>query len=401
MVTEAQPNSKAVATVTAKITRGRPENDPLVLTIDKVRREISREPSLTEMEIIDFLNFCQAEQVDPFRKEIYLVKIPSQPAYYVIAIQTYLKMAEDNPNFKGYEAGVFTHIKDNSKPIQYEGELFPEGEILIGGWARVWRKDREKPIYAAVNLREYVKRTREGKLTRFWEDQPASMIRKIALSHAIKEAFPNRFTLTVTDAEFSEVKEDELPEPFMKDNAVEWRKVYAKLGEMGITHDDACQMLKIKSIKEDWIDKGQTIGDFVETIAELLAKTGRIVSAKQEEEKANIQTPTENEPTIKATIIDKITVAPDDDILFPETATVAPEPPPEPPPSTEKDNWADARTLIEDLRKTTHPKIEDEIKDRLLNFYHLRSPLPKGIRASVELLALEHQGNFYKWLGTL
>ena len=70
MVTE----SKLIAKVEATITRGRPKDAPLVLTMDRVRREICREPSLTDLEIIDFLNVCQAEQLDPLRKEILLIK---------------------------------------------------------------------------------------------------------------------------------------------------------------------------------------------------------------------------------------------------------------------------------------------------------------------------------------
>ena len=62
--------NKTITNVQATITRGRPKDAPLVLTIDRVRREICREPSLTDLEIIDFLNACQAEQLDPLRKEI-------------------------------------------------------------------------------------------------------------------------------------------------------------------------------------------------------------------------------------------------------------------------------------------------------------------------------------------
>ncbi len=278
MVTGPKINT-AVANVEATITRGRPKGDPLVLTIDRVRREICRELSLTELEIIDFLNFCQAEQMDPFRKEIYLVKIPNQPAYYVIAIQTFFKMAESNAAYRGYEAGIVANIKDGP-PIFREGEFLLDGETLAGGWAKVWRADRDKPIYSAVNLKEHQKYTKEGRVTRFWQDQPAGMIRKIALSKAFREAFPNRFSMAYTDAEYEAIDDNQLeeftlPEPFMKDNEVEWRKVYARLKEMGLGHDEACQLLNIKSIKEDWIGKGQSIGDFVETVAEALTKRGR------------------------------------------------------------------------------------------------------------------------------
>ena len=170
--------------------------------------------------------------------------------------------------------------------------MIDEAETLTGGWARVWRADRDKPIYSAVNLREYIKRTKDGQTTDFWDDQPAAMIRKIALSKALREAFPNRFCMSVTDAEFevvnssaSQSEEFTLPEPFMKDNEVEWRKVYARLKEMGLGHDQACQLLNIKSIKQDWMDQGQSIGDFIDAVAEALTKRGRQESTGSEAQK--------------------------------------------------------------------------------------------------------------------
>ena len=141
--------NKTIANVQATIMRGRPKDAPLVLTMDRVRREICREPSLTDLEIIDFLNACQAEQLDPLRKEILLIKIPGQPAYYVITVLSYLKIAENNVAYKGHQAGVVGKTKDGSS-IYHEGELIDEVETLTGGWARVWRADRDKPIYSAV-----------------------------------------------------------------------------------------------------------------------------------------------------------------------------------------------------------------------------------------------------------
>ena len=104
--------NKTITNIEALITRGRPKDAPLMLTIDRVRREICHESSLTDLEIIDFLNVCQAEQLDPLRKEILLIKNPGQPAYYVITLLSYLKMAENNAAYKGHQAGVVGKTKD-------------------------------------------------------------------------------------------------------------------------------------------------------------------------------------------------------------------------------------------------------------------------------------------------
>jgi len=393
MVTE----SKLITKVEATVIRGRPKDAPLVLTMDRVRREICREPSLTDLEIIDFLNVCQAEQLDPLRKEILLIKIPGQPAYYVITVLSYLKIAENNAAYKGHQAGVVGKTKDGAS-VYHEGELIDEAETLTGGWARVWRADRDKPIYSAVNLREYIKRTQDGQITDFWDDRPAAMIRKIALSKALREAFPNRFGMSVTDAEFEVVnssasrsEEFTLPEPFMKDNEVEWSKVYARLKEMGLGHDEACQLLKIKSIKQDWMDKGQTIGDFIDTVAEALMKRGR-----QE------LTVSEAQYSSTSNSVSKTVPTPDNgDILFDQIDSPA-----MPPDTTAgiQDTAVDEQWIIETIKELQKKGCGEvspaKLKDRFLKLYHLQEPLA-GVKDALAKLAPQHTSDFCKWLHQL
>ena len=393
MVTE----SKLITKVEATVMRGRPKDAPLVLTMDRVRREICREPSLTDLEIIDFLNVCQAEQLDPLRKEILFIKNPGQPAYYVITVLSYLKIAENNAAYKGHQAGVVGKTKDGAS-VYHEGELIDEAETLTGGWARVWRADRDKPIYSAVNLREYIKRTQDGQITDFWDDQPAAMIRKIALSKALREAFPNRFNMSVTDAEFEVVnssasrsEEFTLPEPFMKDNEVEWSKVYARLKEMGLGHDEACQLLKIKSIKQDWMDKGQTIGDFIDTVAEALMKRGR-----QE------LTVSEAQYSSTSNSVSKTVPTPDNgDILFDQIDSPA-----MPPDTTAgiQDTAVDEQWIIETIKELQKKGCGEvspaKLKDRFLKLYHLQEPLA-GVKDALAKLAPQHTSDFCKWLHQL
>jgi len=391
MVTE----NKTVAKVEATITRGRLKDAPLVLTMDRVRREICREPSLTDLEIIDFLNVCQAEQLDPLRKEILLIKNQGQPAYYVITVLSYLKMAENNAAYKGHQAGVVGKTKDGSS-IYHEGELIDEAETLTGGWASVWRADRDKPIYSAVNLREYVKRTHDGQTTDFWDDQPAAMIRKIALSKALREAFPNRFSMSVTDAEFEDLNNSAsqseaftLPEPFMKDSEVEWRKVYARLKEMGLGHDEACQLLNIKSIKQDWMDKGLSIGDFIDAVAEALTKRGRQESTGPEVQK---NSPPQTSHSKAEPVTDN------GDILFDQMDSPA-----VPPDATAgiQGPAVDEQWIIETIKELQKKGCAEvspaKLKDRFLKLYYLQEPLA-GVKDALAKLAPQHTSDFCKWL---
>ena len=62
------------------------------------------------------------------------------------------------------------------------------GETLVGGWAEVHVKDRSIPAKEEVSLAEYNKGQSQ------WKTMPATMIRKVALVHALREAFPAKFS---------------------------------------------------------------------------------------------------------------------------------------------------------------------------------------------------------------
>jgi hypothetical protein len=229
------------------------------------------------------------------------------------------------------------------------------------------------------------------------------MIRKIALSKALREAFPNRFGMSVTDAEFEVVnssasrsEEFTLPEPFMKDNEVEWSKVYARLKEMGLGHDQACQLLNIKSIKQDWMDKGKSIGDFIDAVAEALTKRGRQESTGSEAQK--------NSPPSSSTSnsVSKTVPTPDNgDILFDQIDS------PAMPPDTTvgiQGTAVDEQWIIETIKELQKKGCGEvapaKLKDRFLKLYHLQEPLA-GVKEALAKLAPQHTSDFCKWLHQL
>ena len=128
----------------------------------------------------------------------------------------YMQMAERNPNFDGFEAGVIVLTADGQLlnregSIVYDGEA--GGEVLLGGWAKLYRKDRARASYEEVKLSEY----NTGKS--LWAAKPSTMIRKVALVHALREAFPSTFGSLYDESEVRvdaestarEVEPEELP----------------------------------------------------------------------------------------------------------------------------------------------------------------------------------------------
>ena len=51
-------------------------------------------------------------------------------------------------------------------------------------------KDYVEPVEARVSFREYCK-MKDGKPAAQWRDRPATMINKVAMVHALRNAFPN------------------------------------------------------------------------------------------------------------------------------------------------------------------------------------------------------------------
>ncbi len=145
----------------------------------------------TNAEAFAFIEFCKYHQLNPFLKEVHLVKYQdSQPASYVVGYRTYILRAEKESQYDGFEAGAVFLSEEGveRRPISTLGR---PGERLIGGWCSVYRKDRGRPQTVEVDLAEYIQRTKEGNPNRFWREKPGDMIRKTAVSHAHQDAFPD------------------------------------------------------------------------------------------------------------------------------------------------------------------------------------------------------------------
>lgn len=136
----------------------------------------------TDKEIIMFLELCRAQQLNPFNKDVYLVKYGNQQAQMITSKDVFTRRANANPNYGGFEAGV-TFIDRNGKVQHREGSAIYKaaGEQLVGGWCKVFMKDR-KPVYNEVTLEEYS----TGKA--LWQSKPATMVRKVALVQSLREA---------------------------------------------------------------------------------------------------------------------------------------------------------------------------------------------------------------------
>ena len=145
---------------------------------------------VTDQEVVMFLNLCRFQHLNPFLREAYLIKFGNQPATIVTGKDAITKRAMRNPKFGGQQAGVVIFHNDRNELEYRNGSLVIDGEQLVGGWAKVYVKDYEVPIEAVVSYQEYVGTTKNGEINSQWSKKPATMIRKVALVQALREAFP-------------------------------------------------------------------------------------------------------------------------------------------------------------------------------------------------------------------
>ena len=158
------------------------------LTMEDIKQYLC--PKATDQEAFMFLKLCQARGMNPFLKEAYLIKYgEGNPATMVVGKEHFTKVAETNPQFDGFEAGVV--LKTANGLERREGTFYLDDEELVGGWAKVWRKDRKMPFFNEVRLKDFARYTASKKSP--WDTMGGVMIRKVPLVQSLREAFPNDF----------------------------------------------------------------------------------------------------------------------------------------------------------------------------------------------------------------
>lgn len=169
----------------------------MTVTFDDVRNFICKEATIAECRI--FLETCKQYHLNPFTKEAYLIHYDNKngdtASTIVLGKTCYMKMAEAHPQYDGFEAGVIVMDEAAGELIHREGSIVYHGETLVGGWAKTYRKDRSRPFYEEVNFSEYD--TKKS----LWATKPATMIRKVALVHTLREAFPATFGGLIDESE--------------------------------------------------------------------------------------------------------------------------------------------------------------------------------------------------------
>lgn len=161
--------------------------------------------ALTDRDVVNFMATCQALGANPFLKDVYLVKYGSAEDAQIMAGKNYYtRVAAAIDTYDGMTAGIICAAPDGTVTYR-NGSFAMPGETCVGGWAEVHDKRWSVPVRAEVAMGEY----NSGRS--LWKSKPMTMIRKVALVQALREAYPDRFAGTYDAAEMPAHKEPAQP----------------------------------------------------------------------------------------------------------------------------------------------------------------------------------------------
>lgn len=147
-----------------------------------LRNFVDPKHQASPQELQTLLAMVKNRNLNPFTKEVYFIKYGNNPAQIVVSKDAFMKRAEQNPNYDGFESGVI-YENQTGELKSKKGVILPKNCKLVGGWCEVYRKDRSRPVYREVELSAY----NTGK--NWWQKAPGQMIEKVAIVAAVRDTF--------------------------------------------------------------------------------------------------------------------------------------------------------------------------------------------------------------------
>lgn len=156
--------------------------DPSTLNENMVREYFCKDATLLEIKM--FIKICQHQNLNPFLREVYLLKYGNSKASIVTGKETFLKRASKNPRYQGFTCSV----DGSGNDITATCKVYVKGFIV--------------PVEVTVHYSEY------SGPSPLWKNKPKTMLRKVALVQALREAFPDELGGLYDSSEINTIKDD-------------------------------------------------------------------------------------------------------------------------------------------------------------------------------------------------
>ena len=146
---------------------------------------------LTTGEKNSYIQIAKAFNLNPFKREIHVSKYNGQMSI-ITGYEVYIKRAERTGQLDGWN--VVTSGSVETKDLKATVTIF--------------RKDRSHPFIWEAEYNEYVQKTKEGNITKFWQ-KANTMIKKVAISQGFRLCFSDELGgMPYTPEEMPEKTED-------------------------------------------------------------------------------------------------------------------------------------------------------------------------------------------------
>lgn len=181
------------------------DGQELSISISAVKKYLvsGRAEAVTDQEVMYFLGVCKSRGLNPFKKDCYLIKYGVEPAAIITSIDYFRSRARAQKDCKGWKKGII--VKNKEGKLRDSLGLVLDDETLIGGFFEARPAGWDDPFRLEVNLRGYIKKTKDGKTTRFWHpDNQPTMIAKVAEGQGLRTLWPDEFQGLYQDSEIQE-----------------------------------------------------------------------------------------------------------------------------------------------------------------------------------------------------
>jgi len=234
--------------------------------VDLIKKTVAQ--GATDDELKMFLYLANAYKLDPFKKEIWFLRIDGRPTIFT-SRDGYLKIAQDDENYDGLQAfavcegDVFEIDAENWKITHKFGAN--RGK-LQGAWAVAYHKQR-KPMVAFVNFDEY-----NDPIKKSWRKYPSAMIQKVAEAFVLKRQF--NINGLVTQEEMGTEEIDAIQNLQITDTSSPVEKIEPEKEYLKPAIETIKKLAKKAKMNEEQMLESLHINTGLETLEELDAEAG-------------------------------------------------------------------------------------------------------------------------------
>lgn len=158
--------------------------EPIEVTGEMIKKYIC--PTATDQELFIAVNIAKSYGLNPFKREVHIIKYGSAPAQVVVGYEVYIKRAERTGLLDGWKVTVSPDDKYATITIH--------------------RKDQSHPFEWTVSRSEFDR----GQAN--WKTMPGFMLKKVAIGQGFRLCFPDEMGgLPYLPEEISVVSSEALP----------------------------------------------------------------------------------------------------------------------------------------------------------------------------------------------